>query len=67
MCIVRIIKARRMKWAGSVACMGELKNSYRIWVESLKRMYHSENLGIDGKVLLQYVGRRMEDALDLSG
>jgi hypothetical protein len=28
--IIRIIKSRRTKWAGTVACMGKKRNAYRI-------------------------------------
>jgi hypothetical protein len=37
--IIRIIKSRRMRWAGHVACMGRRrkKNAYRILVEKPKR------------------------------
>jgi hypothetical protein len=31
--IVRVIKARRMKWAGHVARMGEVRGAYSILVE----------------------------------
>jgi hypothetical protein len=30
--IVRVIKARRMRWAGHVVCMGELRGAYNILV-----------------------------------
>jgi hypothetical protein len=30
--IIRIIKARRMRWAGQVAQMGESRNAYRLFV-----------------------------------
>jgi len=30
--IVRVIKSRRMKWAGHVACMGEERGVYRVLV-----------------------------------
>jgi hypothetical protein len=30
--IIRVIKSRRMRWAGHVARMGEKKNAYRILV-----------------------------------
>jgi hypothetical protein len=30
--IIRMIKSRRMRWAGNVACMGEKRNVYRIFV-----------------------------------
>jgi hypothetical protein len=29
---LQIIKSRRMRWAGGVACMGEKRNAYRIFV-----------------------------------
>jgi hypothetical protein len=35
-CIIRIIKLRRMRWAGYVACMGENSNSYRTLWEKVK-------------------------------
>jgi hypothetical protein len=31
-----MIKSRRMRWAGHVARMGEMKNAYRILVEKPK-------------------------------
>ena len=31
--IVRVIKSRRMRWAGHVACMGERKGIYRVLAE----------------------------------
>jgi hypothetical protein len=30
--IVRVIKARKMRWAGHVACMGEVRGAYNILV-----------------------------------
>jgi hypothetical protein len=30
--IVKVIKARRMRWAGYVACMGEVRGTYNILV-----------------------------------
>jgi hypothetical protein len=30
--IIRVIKARRMRWAGHVACMGEVRGAYKILV-----------------------------------
>jgi hypothetical protein len=30
--IVRVIKVRRMRWAGHVACMGEVRGAYNILV-----------------------------------
>ena len=30
--IFQVIKSRRMRWAGHVACMGERRVIYRVWV-----------------------------------
>jgi hypothetical protein len=30
--VIRIMKARRMRWAGQVARMGEMRNAYRLLV-----------------------------------
>jgi len=30
--ILRVIKSRRMRWAGHVACMGEWRGAYRMLV-----------------------------------
>jgi hypothetical protein len=34
--IIRIIKSRRMRWAGLVARMGEKRNAYRLLVRNPK-------------------------------
>jgi hypothetical protein len=41
--IIRMIKSRRMRWAGHVARMGEMRNAYRILVgkRPLGRPRHS--------------------------
>jgi hypothetical protein len=30
--IIRMMKSRRMRWIGNVACMGEKRNAYRVLV-----------------------------------
>jgi hypothetical protein len=35
--IIRIIKSRRMRWAGHVARMGEKRNAYRILLSKKER------------------------------
>jgi hypothetical protein len=35
--IIRIIKSRRMRWAGHVARMGERRNAYRLLVGKKER------------------------------
>jgi hypothetical protein len=38
--IIRIIKSRRMRWAGLVARMGEKRNAYRLLWESQRERDH---------------------------
>jgi len=52
--IVRVIKSRRMRWGGHVAHMGEMKYAYK-FVRKLKGRDHSENLGTDGKIILEWI------------
>jgi hypothetical protein len=35
--IIRMIKSRRMRWAGHVARRGETRNAYRIWEGTARR------------------------------
>jgi hypothetical protein len=44
--IVRVIKSRRMRWAGHVACMGEGKSVYRFWLGGPKGRDYWEDLGV---------------------
>jgi hypothetical protein len=38
--INRMIKSRRMRWSGHVACMGEKGNVYRLSIEKPKERDH---------------------------
>jgi len=31
--VIRVIKSRAMRWLGHVACMGEVRNTYKIFVQ----------------------------------
>jgi hypothetical protein len=48
--IVRVIKSRRMRWAGHVARMGEGRGVYRFWLGSPKVRDHWEDLGVGGRI-----------------
>ena len=48
--IVRVIKSRRMKWAGHVARMGEGRIVYRILVGKPERD-HMGDPGVDGRII----------------
>jgi hypothetical protein len=33
--------------------MGEMRNAYKIWSENLKGRDHEEDLGVDGRIILE--------------
>jgi hypothetical protein len=35
--IIRVIKSRKMRWSGRVACMGKIRNAYNISVGKSER------------------------------
>jgi hypothetical protein len=51
--IVRVIKARKMRWAGHVARIGEVHTT--LWLGSLKGGDHWEDLGVDGRITLRWM------------
>ena len=46
--IVRVIKSRRMRWAGHVARMGEERGRIGSWWGNRRKRDHSGDLGVDG-------------------
>jgi hypothetical protein len=58
--IIRMVKLMRVKWGGSVACMGEKQNAYRVLVGKLEgkrpqgRLRHTGKDDI--KMVLKAVG-----------
>jgi hypothetical protein len=52
--IVRVIKSRRMMWAGHVARMGERRGVYRVLVGGPKGRDHWEDLGVVGRITLRW-------------
>jgi len=58
--IVRVIKSRRMRWAGHVARMIEERVVYRVLVGKLEERDHWGDLGVDGCVILGRICRRWD-------
>jgi len=51
--IVRVIKSRRMRWAGNVARMGERRGVYRVLVGNLRERDHLGDPGVDWRIILR--------------
>jgi len=51
--ISRVIKLRRMRWAGQVACMrrGDVHTGF--WWGKLRERYHLEDPVVDGRIILK--------------
>ena len=58
--IVRVIKWRRMRWAGHVACTGEESGVYKVLVGNRKEGDHWGDLGVDGWIILGRISRRWD-------
>jgi hypothetical protein len=55
-----MIKSRRMKWVGHVACMREVRNTV-FWLENLYGRDHFQGLGVNGNVILKWtLGKQWE-------
>jgi hypothetical protein len=50
--IVRVFKTRRMRCAGYVAHVRTMRIHTKVWFEDLKGTDHSENQGVDGRIIL---------------
>ena len=55
--IVRVIKSRRMKWAGHVARMGEEMGCIGSWWGNRREGDHLGDLGVDGRIILGRISR----------
>jgi hypothetical protein len=58
--IVRVIKSRRMIWAGHVARMGEGRVLHRVLVGKLKERDHWGDPDVDGRIILRWNFRKWE-------
>jgi hypothetical protein len=51
--ITKMVKSRRMRWAGHVAPMGDGRDVYTVLVGRPEGKDHLEDLGIDGRIILK--------------
>jgi hypothetical protein len=47
------MKSRRMRWVGHVAQVAEMRIAYKIWLVSLKGRDHSEDVEVNGMIILK--------------
>ena len=65
--IVRVIKSRRMRWAGHVARMGEERGCIWSWWGNRREGDHWGDLGLEGWIILGLISRRWVYGLDWAG
>jgi hypothetical protein len=67
--IIRVIKSRRLRWAGHMARMGERRGAYRALVGKREGRNHLEDSGVDGRIILKWIFERLHggQGLDQSG
>jgi len=53
--IVRLIKSRRMRWAGHVARMGEREGLYRVMVVEPEGKNLLKDIGVNGRIVLKWI------------
>jgi hypothetical protein len=60
--VIRVIKSKRMRWAGHVARMGESEGHTRFRWGDLREGYHLGDPGVDGKIILKWIFRKWDGA-----
>ena len=58
--IVRVVKSRRMRWAGHVARMGEGRGVHRVLVGNLRERDHWGDPAVDGRIILRWLFGKLE-------
>jgi len=53
--IIMVIKLKRMKWAGHVAGMGEVRNAYSILLGKPEEKRLHRRLGVVRKIILEWI------------
>jgi hypothetical protein len=56
--IVRVIKSRRMRWAGHVARIGRGEACTGSWWENQRERDHRGDTSVDGRIILRWIFKR---------
>ena len=62
--IVRVIKSRRMRWAGYVARMEERRGVYRVLVGKPEGKRPLGRPSVDGRIILKWIFRKLNGGID---
>jgi hypothetical protein len=54
----QVIKSRRMRWVGYVACMGEGRGAYRVLAGKPDGKVSLERPSVGGKIILRWIFRK---------
>jgi hypothetical protein len=65
--IIRVIKSTRIRWGTCSMCGRDEKCIQYFWLEKLKGRDHSEDLGIDGKIVLEWFLGKWCEGVDCIG
>jgi hypothetical protein len=58
--IFRVIKSRRIRWAGHVARMGREEAYAGFWWGNLKKIDHLRDAGVHGRIILRWIFRNWD-------
>ena len=61
--IVRVVKSRRMRWAGHLARMGRGEVCAGFWWGNLREIDHWGDPDVDGRIILRWIFRKWEGVL----
>jgi hypothetical protein len=58
--IARVVKSRRMRWAGHVVRMGRGEVCTGFWLRNLRERDHWGDPEVDGRIILRWIFRKWE-------
>ena len=62
--IVRVIKSRRLRWAGHVARMEDGRGVHKVLVGNLRERDHWGDQDIDGRIILRWILKKWERVVE---